>query len=71
MKYYDIQTHRVKTSWNYIFTQPPTTQIEREEEGEQDRDTQINKKRKCPLDNNPEISIRQSTRPRYNLITEY
>ena len=68
VKYYDVQTHRVKTSRNYIFTQPPT-QIQGENEGEQqaddaEQDIEIPKKRKRPLDDNPDIIPRRSTRPR-------
>ena len=59
MKYYDVQTHCVKKSYNYIFTQSPT-QILEENEGEQqtddtEQDIEIPKKRKCPLDDNPDI----------------
>jgi len=34
VKYYNVQTHRMKTSRNYIFTQPPT-QIQGDNEREQ------------------------------------
>ena len=77
VKYYDVHTHRVKTSRNYIFDHP-LIQVQGENEGEQQNDAKgdanITKKRKRPLDDNPEMTIRQSTRPKiqpdYRLLND-
>lgn len=67
IKYYDTATHCVKTSQNYIFnsTNPPV-QFEGEEEMEEEQIgiEPVSKKRKHPIDENPDVSPKRSTRPR-------
>jgi hypothetical protein len=67
IKYYDTATHHVKTSRNYNFyTTNPPVQFEGEEEVEPEQIGMepLTKKRKHPMDEDPDVSPRRSTRPR-------